>query len=86
MFLVLNLNGTKTFMFHITTCAFLSHPKLPSLVISRPVGLGCVQNTSLSDVLGRPTWRPGHLSWNVWEPEGLPKIFIWATNFEVWVP
>ena len=26
--------------------------KLPSLVISRPVGLVCVQNTSLSDVHG----------------------------------
>ena len=26
--------------------------KLPSLGISRPVGLLCVQNTSLSDVLG----------------------------------
>ena len=31
--------------------------KLPSLVISRPVRLVCVQNTSSSDVLGRPTWE-----------------------------
>ena len=26
-FLVLNLNGTQTLMFHMTTCGFLPHPK-----------------------------------------------------------
>ena len=48
--------------FHKTTCGFLWNPiwqklKLPSLVISRPVRFVCVQNTSSSDVLGRPTWE-----------------------------
>ena len=30
--------------------------------------------------------RPGNLSLNAWEPEGLPENFIRATNFEVWAP
>ena len=34
----------------------------------------------------RCTERPGHPSWNAWEPEGLPEIFVRATNFEVWAP
>ena len=54
-FLVLNLNGTKTFVsYDNMTVGFCRTQKLklPSLVISRPVGLMCVQNTSLSDVLG----------------------------------
>ena len=40
--------------FHKTTCGFLSNPKV---VISRTVRFMCVQNTSSSDVHGRPTWE-----------------------------
>ena len=84
-FLVLNLNGTKTLMGFIRQHAGFCPAqklKLPSLVMSRTVRFMCEQNTSSSDVLGRPTWRPG----NGLEPKGLPDIFIWATNFEVWAP
>ena len=65
---------------------FVAPKSLVSLVTNRPVKLVCVQNTSSSDVLGRPTWSPGHPRWNVWELKGQPKIFIRATNFEVWAP
>ena len=71
MFLVLNLNGTKTLMGFIRQHVGFCHTqnlKLPSLVIGRPVRFMCVQNTFSSDVLGRPTWRPGDSSWNGWEP------------------
>ena len=53
MFLVLNLNGTKTFMFHMTTCTFLSHPKakITKFGDKQASRLVSVQNTSLSDVL-----------------------------------
>ena len=60
MFLVLNLNGTKTLMGFIRQQAGFCRTqklKLPSLVISRRVRFACVQNTSSSDVLGRPTWE-----------------------------
>ena len=78
-----NLDG-----FHKTTSGFCGteNLKLPSLVISRPVRLVCVQNTSSSDVLGRPTWEAWAPQLEYWEPEGLPEIFIRATNFEVWAP
>ena len=59
-FLVLNLNGTKTLMGFIRQQAGFCRTqklKLPSLVISRRVRFACVQNTSSSDVLGRPTWE-----------------------------
>ena len=63
-FLVVNLNGTKTLMVfigqHARFCC-TQKLKLLSLVINRPVRVVCVQNTSSSDVLGRPTWSPGHL-------------------------
>ena len=89
MFLVLNLNGTKTLMGFIRQHAGFCRThklKLPSLVNSRPVRFVRVQNTSSSNVLRRVLERRGHPSWNGWEPKGLPKIFIWATNFEVWAP
>ena len=57
-FLVLNLNGMKTLMGFIRQHAGFCRTqklKLPSLVIRRPVRLVCVQNTSSSDVHGRPT-------------------------------
>ena len=59
-FVVLNLNGMKTLMGFIRQHAGFCRTqklKLPSLVISRPVRFVCVQNTSSSDVLGRPTWE-----------------------------
>ena len=59
-FLVLNLNGTKTLMGFIRQHAGFCRTeklKLPSLVITRPVRFVCVQDTSSSDVLGRPTWE-----------------------------
>ena len=59
-FLVLNLNGTKTLMGFIRQQAGFCRTqklKLPSLVISRRVRFACVENTSSSDVLGRPTWE-----------------------------
>ena len=81
MFLVLNLNGTKTLIGFIRQRAGFCRTqklKLPSLVISRPVRFVCVQNTSSSDVLGRLTLRSGAYSSNAWEPEGLPEIFLRA--------
>ena len=59
-FLVLNLNGMKTLMGFLRQHAgFCRTQKLKflSLVISRPVRFVCVQNTSSSYVLGRPTWE-----------------------------
>ena len=54
------LNGMKTLMGFIRQHAGFCQTqklKLPSLVISRPVRFLCVQNTSSSDVHGRPTWE-----------------------------
>ena len=87
-FLVLNLNGMKTLMGFIRQHAGFCRTqklKLPSLVIGRPVRFVCkiLPHQMYS---GDQLERPGHPSWNAWEPEGLPKIFIWATNFEVWAP
>ena len=65
MFVVLNLNGMKTLMGFIRQHAdfcWTQKLKLPSLVISRPARFMCVQNTSSSDVHGRPTWE-------VWAPQ-----------------
>ena len=59
-FLVLNLNGTKTLMGFIRQQAGFCRTqklKLPSLAISRRVRFAFVQNTSSSDVLGRPPWE-----------------------------
>ena len=42
--------------------------------------------TKLPHYSGDQRERPGHPSWNSWEPEGLPEIFIRATNSEVWAP
>ena len=51
-FLVLNLNGTKTFMFHMTTSRFLSpKAKITKFGDKQASRLVSVQNTSLSDVL-----------------------------------
>ena len=77
-FLVVNLNGTKTLMGFIGQHAHFcctQKLKLPSLVINRPVKLVCVQNASSSDVLGRPTWSPGHPRWNVWKACRAPQNF-----------
>ena len=65
MFLVLNLNGTKTLMGFIRQHAGFCRTqklKLLSLVISGPVRFVCVKNTWSSDVLRRPTWE-------AWAPE-----------------
>ena len=73
--------------FHKTTCGFLSNPK------AKITGFGDHQASQIrvrTKMLpyqmysGDQLERPGHPSWNAWEPEGLPQIFIWATNFEVW--
>ena len=77
------LNGTKTLMSFIREHVGFGRTqklKLPSLMISRRVRFACVLNTSSSDVLDQLE-RPGHPSWNAWEPKGLPEIFIRATNF-----
>ena len=76
--------------FHNTTCGFLSHPKAKITKFGDKQASKIRVRTKYffipSDVLGRPAWRPGHPSWNVWEPKELPEIFIRATNFEVWAP
>ena len=73
--------------FHKTTCGFLSNPK------AKITGFGDHQASQIrvrTKMLpyqmysGDQLERPGDPSWNAWEPEGLPQIFIWATNFEVW--
>ena len=59
-FLVLNLNGMNTLMSFTRQHAGICQTqklKLPSLAISRPVRFLCIQNTSSSDVLRRPTWE-----------------------------
>ena len=54
-----NFNG-----FHRTTWGFLSHPKarITEFCDQQAVKWACIQNTSSSDVLGRPTLRSGFLS------------------------
>ena len=73
--------------FHKTTCGFLLNPK------AKITGFGDHQASQIrvrTKMLpyqmysGDQLERPGDPSWNAWEPEGLPQIFIWATNFEVW--
>ena len=72
--------------FHKTTCGFLSNPKAKITEFGDQQASKIHVRTKLPHYSGDQLERPGHPSWNAWEPEGLPKIFIWATNFEVWAP
>ena len=70
--------------FHKTTCGFLSNPKAKITEFGDQQASKIHVRTKLPHHSGDQRERPGHPSWNSWEPEGLPEIFIWATNFEVW--
>ena len=72
--------------FHKTTCGFLSNPKAKITEFGDQQASKIHVRTKLPHYSGDQLERPGHPSWNAWEPEGLPEIFIRATNFEVWAP
>ena len=72
--------------FHKTTCGFLSNPKAKITEFGDQQASKIHVRTKLPHQMysGDQLERPGHPSWNAWEPEGLREIFIRATNFEVW--